>query len=162
MSRKCLDDSTFRRLWANGEPFVVTDVNQTLQGSWGPQYFIDVFGDQKVTVVDCETDLQVASTVSDFFRVFGSSSSTKRILKLKVCARCILSFIRFSGAYIQDWPPQSDFRETFPELFAAFIDAVPFPDHTRPDGVRNLVSHFALNGVVPDLGKIKPSYALRY
>jgi hypothetical protein len=46
----------------------------------------------------------------------------------------------------------------FPELYAAFIDGVPFPDHTRPDGVRNLVSHFAKNGVIPDLGGLSHTF----
>ena len=40
----------------------------------------------------------------------------------------------------------------FPELHASFIHGVPFPDHTRPDGIRNLVSYFAKNGIIPDLG----------
>jgi hypothetical protein len=59
---------------------------------------------------------------------------------------------------LQDWPPQDNFRNVFPELYSAFVDAVPFPDHARPDGVRNLVSFFAQNGVIPDLGLVSSSH----
>jgi len=55
---------------------------------------------------------------------------------------------------LQDWPPQKHFRDEFPELYTAFMDAVPHPDLSRLDGVLNLAAHFPLNGVCPDLGEI--------
>jgi lysine-specific demethylase 3 len=40
------------------------------------------------------------------------------------------------------------------------MDAVPFGDVSRLDGVLNLASHFPINGVAPDLGAYQPSYEL--
>jgi lysine-specific demethylase 3 len=61
---------------------------------------------------------------------------------------------------MQDWPPQSHFQDHFLELFDSFMDAVPFGDVSRLDGVLNLASHFPINGVAPDLGAYQPSYEL--
>lgn len=51
----------------------------------------------------------------------------------------------------KDWPPSEDFKEQFPELFDDFEGAVPMPDVTRRDGVRNIAAHFAKNANIPDL-----------
>ena len=151
----------FERSWARGEPVVVTGLQRAFQGTWNPSYFTEVYGEDSVTVIDCETDKEHQSTVAEFFQCFGESGLRQRTLKIKVRA-----FVPISGCPCvtfehQDWPPQSDFRHLFPELFAAFLHGVPCPDYSRPDGVRNLVSHFAKNGVVPDLGEshaIFPAY----
>ena len=41
----------------------------------------------------------------------------------------------------------------FGELYEDFIMNIPAPDYTSPKGVMNLASHFALNGIRPDLGR---------
>lgn len=62
--------------------------------------------------------------------------------------------------YIQDWPPSTDFKTAFPELYEDFSRAVPIPNYTRRDGVLNIASHFPTNTVVPDLGpKMYNAYA---
>jgi hypothetical protein len=76
------DYPALTRLIIQGDPIVVTDVK--LQGPWVPHYFIDTFGKKKVTVVDCETNLEHMSTVSEFFHSFGASQEKQRIFKLKV------------------------------------------------------------------------------
>lgn len=53
----------------------------------------------------------------------------------------------------QDWPPSSDFKDSFPALYDDFSSVVPFPDYVRRDGVLNLSSHFPANALCPDLGK---------
>lgn len=60
--------------------------------------------------------------------------------------------------YMQDWPPTTDFKTAFPELFADFSQAVPVPDYTRRDGILNIASHFATNRVAPDIGKESQPY----
>jgi hypothetical protein len=52
---------------------------------------------------------------------------------------------------------QTDFQQVFTQLHDAFITGVPFPDYVHHNGVQNIVSHFAINGVAPDLGKLSPS-----
>lgn len=53
----------------------------------------------------------------------------------------------------QDWPPSTDFRTAFPELYEDFANATPVPNYVRRDGVLNLASHFPSNTVAPDLGE---------
>jgi JmjC domain, hydroxylase len=84
MSAKQPNQSMFQRSLVNGEPMIVTDVQHTLQGKWGPDYFVDNFGGEKVTIIDCETEREYQSTVADFFSSFGSDRKKRQILKLKV------------------------------------------------------------------------------
>ena len=142
----------FQQYWTKGIPVVVTGLHACLQGDWTPAYFMERYGSQKVTLVDCETDSMQQSTVSDFFRNFDSSSGRQHILKLKVNHPLLPVIFSCSSLVAQDWPPQTHFRDEFPELFNAFMDAVPYGDNTRLDGVLNLAAHFPLNGVAPDLG----------
>jgi [histone H3]-dimethyl-L-lysine9 demethylase len=88
MSRKNLDYAAFKRSWARGEPIIVTDVQHTIQGTWDPTYFTEVFGPESVTVVDCKTDQEVNSTVAEFFQTFGDSGLQSRALKIKVRVAC--------------------------------------------------------------------------
>ncbi|KAI0063948.1 hypothetical protein BV25DRAFT_1774783, partial [Artomyces pyxidatus] len=124
----------FRVLLAQGIPAVVDIDCRKMQGGWTPRDFIRCFGDRKITVVNAETNLSSPSTVKAFFEQFGQERPFKEALKLK------------------DWPPEKDFRAEFSDHYESFIDAVPFPDMTRPDGVMNMRSHYPKNGVVPDLG----------
>ena len=55
-------------------------------------------------------------------------------------------------ASVQDWPPSTDFKTAFPELFDDFSRATPVPNYVRRDGVLNIASHFPSNAVGPDLG----------
>lgn len=52
----------------------------------------------------------------------------------------------------KDWPPSTDFKTAFPELYEDFNRAVPVPNYVRRDGVLNVASHFPSNTVAPDLG----------
>lgn len=54
---------------------------------------------------------------------------------------------------VQDWPPTSEFKGAFPELYDDFSAAVPVPDYVRRDGVYNIGSHFPINALGPDLGR---------
>lgn len=53
---------------------------------------------------------------------------------------------------MQDWPPSTDFKTAFPELFEDFSQAVPVPNYVRRDGTLNISSHFPANTIAPDLG----------
>ena len=62
-----------------------------------------------------------------------------------------LIFRCIDGPY-QDWPPSTDFKTAFPELYADFSQAIPMPNYVRRDGVLNITSHFPSNTVAPDVG----------
>jgi hypothetical protein len=141
----------FRSHWSRGIPVIVKDVSDQFQGSWGPEYFIEQYGTQKVTIKNCETNTCHRSTVAHFFRYLGTPNDRTNILKLKVRHLCS-PWNATKSQVFQDWPPQAHFSSEFPELHNAFLDAVPCPDIARSDGVLNLASHFPLNGIVPDLG----------
>ncbi|KAG6336334.1 hypothetical protein ID866_2759 [Astraeus odoratus] len=53
---------------------------------------------------------------------------------------------------VNDWPPSTDFKSAFPELYEDFSKAVPVPTYVRRDGALNIASHFPSNTVAPDLG----------
>ena len=59
---------------------------------------------------------------------------------------------------VQDWPPSTDFKTAFPELFDDFSLATPVPNYVRRDGVLNIASHFPSNAIGPDLGTFVRSF----
>ncbi|KAI0058397.1 Clavaminate synthase-like protein [Artomyces pyxidatus] len=125
--------SNFASVWARGEPLVVTDC--VLQGRWTPEDLSRRHGTTKVKIVDCQTNSQTNSTLSQFFETFAEDPATRHtILKLK------------------DWPPNDRLEDVLPDLYRAFEKGVPFPDYTTADGIYNLASHFPHHGVRPDLG----------
>jgi lysine-specific demethylase 3 len=67
-----------------GTPLVVSGLQHTFQGEWGPEYFIEAYGHHDVTVMDCETEQEHKLTVAEFFRTFGSERNGQQVLKLKV------------------------------------------------------------------------------
>ncbi|TFY69492.1 hypothetical protein EVJ58_g372 [Rhodofomes roseus] len=129
-----LTDDTFRRIWARGEPIVVTGLLPKFHVQWSPEYFIAKYGSQSCLILECQTDQNRRVTVGDFFSWFGKYEGRRDCWKLK------------------DWPPSTDFRTAFPELYDDFANATPVPNYVRRDGVLNLASHFPGNTVAPDLG----------
>lgn len=61
---------------------VITNV--LLQGTWDPQYFINVFGDEEATIVNCETGQTKKVKVKVYFGWFLNSDKDTGIWKLKV------------------------------------------------------------------------------
>ncbi|KAK8870060.1 hypothetical protein IAR55_000630 [Kwoniella newhampshirensis] len=130
-----LDNSTFDRMWGQGEPIVVDDVGKQFNLDWTPDTFIDKFGKEACYVMDCQTNVPQPMTVAKFFELFKKAELRgKAILKLK------------------DWPSTDDFQNTHPELYNDFCDALPVPDYTRREGVLNLYSHFPPGPTKPDIG----------
>ena len=83
--------SEFQRIWGRDQPIVVTGVEHKLQGQWTPDYFARIYGSEKVTLVDCETELTQPSTVGDFFENFDLVGKGAQILKLKVRSVILLA-----------------------------------------------------------------------
>jgi lysine-specific demethylase 3 len=137
-SDSTLTEETFRQVWVEGRPLVVKGVLDKFHIKWTPQYFIEKYGDHGCTVVDCVTEIRREVTVGWFFGLFGKygERDDSRVWKLK------------------DWPPSTDFKSAFPELYDDFARAVPIPSYCRRDGVLNIASHFPLDVVAPDLGTL--------
>lgn len=135
-SDSTLTEGIFRTLWAEGRPLVVKGILEKFHIKWTPEYFVEKYGDHSCTVVDCVTEAKREVTVGWFFALFGKYNERvdSRVWKLK------------------DWPPSTDFKTAFPELYDDFARAVPIPSYCRRDGVLNIASHFPSNAVAPDLG----------
>ncbi|KAJ7590734.1 Clavaminate synthase-like protein [Mycena floridula] len=129
-----LTDDEFQRLWTKGEPLLITGLSNKFKIQWTPEYFMDHYGDQGCLVVECNRDKNDRVTVLDFFKQFGKYEGRTECWKLK------------------DWPPSTDFKSAFPELYEDFSQAVPVPSYVRRDGTMNISSHFPSNTISPDLG----------
>jgi len=129
-----LSEIMFQSIWAKGEPLVVNNVLPKFKIQWTPEYFVEKYGTQTCLITECQTDSSRRVTVGEFFREFGKYEGRTECWKLK------------------DWPPSTDFKSAFPELYEDFSQAVPIPNYVRRDGVMNIASHFPSNAVYPDLG----------
>ncbi|THH01849.1 hypothetical protein EW026_g891 [Hermanssonia centrifuga] len=129
-----LTDDVFRDIWSKGDPLVVTDLLHKFRLDWTPEYFSTKYGSQGCLILECQTDQNKRVTVGDFFSWFGKYEGRRDCWKLK------------------DWPPSTDFKSAFPELYEDFSQATPVPNYVRRDGVLNIASHFPSNTVAPDLG----------
>jgi hypothetical protein len=94
-SNQNLKVSDFLHEWSRGIPVVITNV--LLQGTWGPQYFIDAFGEEVATIVNCETGQTKKVKVKEYFGWFLNSGMHTGIWKLKAGAHSfpIHSFLTF-------------------------------------------------------------------
>jgi len=118
----------FQSIWSRGEPLVV-DLSMVDHSElpWDPAFFIDRFGDEEVTIgSNVPNRGERKSTVGEFFATFGKKGEFSKSEKIKVSNDYSnrlyeFSFIR-EGSLIsfclrQDWPPSTDFREDFPDLW---------------------------------------------
>jgi hypothetical protein len=76
------NDLEFLRHWSQGLPAVVGPIQY--QGHWGPEYFIERYGTESVTLEDCETGETKPTTVADFFQSLLITDRRTHIWKLKV------------------------------------------------------------------------------
>ncbi|OJT13379.1 Lysine-specific demethylase 3A [Trametes pubescens] len=129
-----LTEEKFRRVWEKGLPVVVTGLSHKFHIQWTPEYFSTKYGTQSCLILECQTEQNKRVTVGDFFALFGKYEGRRDCWKLK------------------DWPPSTDFKTAFPELYDDFSRATPVPNYVRRDGVLNIASHFPSNTIAPDLG----------
>ncbi|KAJ3240705.1 hypothetical protein HDU81_002896 [Chytriomyces hyalinus] len=128
-------DDLFEAAWKRGETVVYEGGAGKTGGRWSAEYFMEHFGHEIANVVDCETKSGVNMPVSDFFR-YWIDPTWERTAILK----------------LPDWPSHSDFKHKFPEHFADFKNAVPFPVYSSFTGALNLVARLPENHLPPDLG----------
>ncbi|KAI0751497.1 hypothetical protein C8Q80DRAFT_1309487 [Daedaleopsis nitida] len=129
-----LTDEKFRRVWEKGVPLVVSGLSSKFHLQWTPEYFSSKYGTQSCLILECQNEQNKRVTVAEFFALFGKYEGRRDCWKLK------------------DWPPSTDFKTAFPELFDDFSRVTPVPNYVRRDGVLNIASHFPSNAIAPDLG----------
>ncbi|KAK7051286.1 hypothetical protein VNI00_004786 [Paramarasmius palmivorus] len=146
----------FQSHWVKGTPLLVEGVLDNFGISWTPDYFIEQYGTQSCIVVECQTETNKRVTVGDFFRQFGdythrmpADDSSVGGNQSSAGGGVALGPGRWK---LKDWPPSTDFKTAFPELYEDFSKAVPIPNYVRRDGALNIASHFPKNTVAPDLG----------
>ena len=81
-SNRNLKISDFLHDWSRGLPVVIADV--LWQGTWDPEYFIGAFGEEEVTIVNCETGEATKVNVKEYFGWFLNPDECTGIWKLKV------------------------------------------------------------------------------
>ncbi|KAN0061482.1 hypothetical protein ACQY0O_006329 [Thecaphora frezii] len=144
-----MNNELMEREWKHGEPLLVKDVLGSMQHSWGPDAFVERYGRDRCYIVRCDKEpsngkrddgITALTSVERFFKTFGTGQDERRREFGK-------------GTWkLKDWPPSSDFKAIFPELYDDFNRAVPVPDYTRRDGVMNLGSCYPAGVIQPDLG----------
>ncbi|KAJ7809613.1 hypothetical protein B0H14DRAFT_3758991 [Mycena olivaceomarginata] len=108
-----LTEEVFCRVWADGDPLLVTDIGRKHKVRCSPEYFIMHYGKHSCQITDCETDASKRLSVEQFFETYGDYDGRTSCWKLK------------------DWTPSKDFRAAFPELYQDFGQAVPIPTRSR-------------------------------
>jgi hypothetical protein len=118
MDISCLNHAKFQEILLRAEPLVVNNVHHIMQGEWTPEYFVQRFGSQEVMITDCETNYDYSSTVSQFFRGFGTQQPRIRtdlydqVLKLKVMPP-LCAFPRLTRSLRRTGPRRTTSRMCF-------------------------------------------------
>ncbi|ESK84030.1 jmjd1a protein [Moniliophthora roreri MCA 2997] len=144
----------FQAHWAKGTPLLIEGVLENFEIEWTPDYFIREYGTQSCIVVECQTETNKRVTVGDFFRQFGRYDNRQPVGSSgdNADGGGGGSGLGPGTWKLKDWPPSTDFKAAFPELYDDFSQAVPIPSYVRRDGTLNIASHFPKNTVAPDLG----------
>ncbi|KND04187.1 uncharacterized protein SPPG_01621 [Spizellomyces punctatus DAOM BR117] len=125
----------FQHYWRQRKAIFVTDMANSVTDHWKPQVFEDLAGEEIASLIDCKSGkIHSESPLASFFKGFGKREGDGTIVKLK------------------DWPSDMHFRAKLPKHSTDFLDLIPIPEYTHPDGKFNLVSHISENDVPPDLG----------
>jgi hypothetical protein len=81
-SNQSLKVSDFVHDWSQGLPVVISEI--LFQGTWDPRYFIDAFGEETATIVNCVTGETKKVRVQEYFCGFLNPAERTGIWKLKV------------------------------------------------------------------------------
>ncbi|KAG6913947.1 hypothetical protein DXG01_003328, partial [Tephrocybe rancida] len=135
-----LTPTTFPLLWAQGMPLVVEGLLDRFEVPWMPEYFVEQYGGQGYLVIECQSKVNRRVSVGEFFRAFGwyserSTVGTVVTAALKPALPAPMAVRgKVAGADMEplglgvwkrkDWPPSTDFRKAFPELWDDFAHAV--------------------------------------
>jgi hypothetical protein len=75
------------RLWSIGHPLIAQGILAHMKQIWNPRYFIDKYGKQYCSLVDCcsAKEDSTGSNIGSFFSMFGQYESREnKVWKLKV------------------------------------------------------------------------------
>lgn len=127
----------FDQIWASGVALVVTGMQDRMKMEWDSKYLRTTYGEEPCGMLDSNLPHgdPIKTNVGDFFERFDDlNSQDPTVWKLR------------------DWPPETDFKTKFPELFEDFQKAIPIRETTNRNGFKNLAAHFPINANVPDIG----------
>jgi len=120
---------------------VITACNENLKLKWTPEEFMEKCGVEKHDMIDCRDGTRVDQlTVADFFA--GYLAYDKRPMDKTAKMRLKL----------KDYPAGEDFSTKLPEHFTDLMQALPYSEYVRPDGILNLISALPAEYNKPDLG----------
>ncbi|KAH9814723.1 hypothetical protein DFH28DRAFT_970970 [Melampsora americana] len=127
----------FDQIWSSGVALVVTGIEDRMKPIWDSKYLRLNYGEEQCRMLDSNLPHgdPIQTNVGDFFERFEDlNSQDSTVWKLR------------------DWPPETDFKTKFPELFEDFQNAIPISEITTRNGFKNLAAHFPQNANVPDIG----------
>ncbi|KAK9900268.1 hypothetical protein P389DRAFT_10212 [Cystobasidium minutum MCA 4210] len=122
-------------IWTDAKAMIISGLETKWEVDWSPSSFASAFARK-----DCEIEQTVTGTlrttkVSGFFNDYGKAvKSVEGVWRIK------------------DWLPSRDLKDWQPDLYDDFIQMLPMPDLTRPDGALNLASHVPVDGHKSFLG----------
>ncbi|EGG08836.1 uncharacterized protein MELLADRAFT_77276 [Melampsora larici-populina 98AG31] len=122
----------FHRIWSTGVALVVTGMDKRMNQSWDSTYLRTTYGEEPCRMLDSNLPHgdPIETNVGDFFERFEDLNSQDPT----------------------DWPPETDFKMKFPELFEDFQKSIPIAEITSRNGFQNLAAHFPENANIPDIG----------
>ena len=85
----------FSDLWEKGLPLLAKDILPRFKLTWNPEYFVDKYGDQSCSIVECQTDLIRNMCVREFFEQFGKYENRSECWKLKVRNIIFIQALKF-------------------------------------------------------------------
>ncbi|KAJ2910916.1 hypothetical protein GGI21_000378 [Coemansia aciculifera] len=156
-----LTTAEFSYLWQQGRVIVVRGLLDDLDSKiWKPEWWIENFGDEEVSILDCAQDAKPVGggnwPLRNFYRLFDGSDKYAEHFTApdtgpdqweehRAC-------VRDGILKLKDWPPTEDFEKRLPSHFLNFMASLPFKDYTQRKGKFNLVNRLPAKFVPPDLG----------
>ncbi|KAJ2023945.1 hypothetical protein GGI06_001204 [Coemansia sp. S85] len=162
-----LSTAEFSCLWRSSVVIVVRGLLKKLDSDiWLPEWWIEHFGDEEVSVLDCANGAQAAGglwPLRNFYRLFDGSDKYADMVDKEAEPSADgrsasemweehREYIRRGIMKIKDWPPTDAFEERLPDHYHDFMDSLPFPEYTQRTGPFNLVNRLPAEFVSPDLG----------
>ncbi|RKP37477.1 hypothetical protein BJ085DRAFT_10394, partial [Dimargaris cristalligena] len=133
----------FQAIWREGRPVAVENLLGRLNLPWDPAHWQNQPIQDDIQIIDCCTGLIQPPPLPQMTPFAKMLRQTHQVIPK-----------------IKDWPPNADFKDVFPDHFADFMQALPFPEYTLRDGQLNLVSRLPGCFIPPELGpKMYIAYA---
>ena len=116
----------------DGLPVNISKVD--LKGNWSPENILShLASGQGPTIdvaIDCRNFKEANMSIEEFFNGLQDPKKYPRI----ATATDPAPYLK-----LKDWPSSSFFADKFPTFYADFIDNLPFPEYSTPNGKFNIM-----------------------